>query len=65
MVLYRNLSFMRNILKRHSGTHSGTDHIGQKNLKIGDFRKITRKLSVFPYTKKSIKLTRAIVQLFI
>jgi len=56
---------MRNILKRHSGTHSGTDHIGQKNLKIGDFRRIIRKLSVFPYTKKSIKLTRAIVQLFI
>jgi len=56
---------MRNILKHYSGTQSGTVVLQQKNLKIDDFRLIGRKLLVFLHIKKSIKLTRIIVQLFI
>ena len=56
---------MRNILKHHSGTYSGTGILGYKKLKIDDFHQIDKKPTVFLQSKKSIKLTSVIVQLFI
>ena len=56
---------MRNILKPHSGTHSGTVILDLKNYNFEDFRWRGQKIDYFLYAKKYIKSTRNIVQLFI
>jgi len=56
---------MRDILKRHGGTHSGTGFLAAKNWDLVAFAGGGEKQRILLFVKKSIKSKSNVVQLFI
>ena len=65
MVWYGDPSLMRDILKRHGGTHSGTGFLAAKSWDLVAFAGGGEKQRILLFVKKSIKSKSNVVQLFI